>query len=160
MTLVVKPRASFDINLLRSQPHVIDIVQMREHAARYAHTDFVQALDKAIDSGKAAYVTDFFIEVCMQDARHLRSTQDHFIVRRSCPLPEFNRIVYRWHYNDNKIEYLWMLPSKYKALALYSNLLTPDEANNRAREFVMQYMDQSLHKKSDEINLELEKRII
>ena len=80
---------------------------------REAHKDYEKNLYEAIDRGKKSYDGDFFIVILTKKERLLdRVIRNFFFVRASCPTPEYDQTVYHFHRKSDKIEFLWVLPSK------------------------------------------------
>lgn len=54
---------------------------------------------------------DFFVVVLVKKERLLKNVvRQYFFYRQSCPTPEFDQTVYKYHREPKRIEYLWTVP--------------------------------------------------
>ena len=55
---------------------------------------------------------NFYIVVLVKKERHLQNVvRQLFFYRQSCPTPEYDQTVYRYHRKDDEIEFLWTIPN-------------------------------------------------
>ena len=94
------------------------------------HKDYEKNLYEAIDRGKKDLDGDFFIVVLTKKERLLeRVLRNYFVVRKSCPTPEWDQTVYQFHRTSSEIEFLWVLPSKDTCQLFLRNIneIVPEE---------------------------------
>lgn len=112
---------------------------------------------ETVDNGLKAYPGDFCVVMLTKKERHLKNVVRNFLFHRfTCPRPEFDQTVYRYHRNDDSLEYLWTVPNNATCmnLPLYKNHLPEDQQLliSMAEAFNAGELD----KYSDTVNLAIE----
>lgn len=82
--------------------------QMREQLE-----DYEKNVLEAIETGKKLYDGDFYIVVETKKEPKMQNViRNYFIARQTCPTPTYDNSVYKYHWRDEHLEFLWVLPSK------------------------------------------------
>ncbi len=82
--------------------------QMREQLE-----DYEKNVLEAIEIGKKQYDGDFYIVVETKKEPKMKNViRNYFIARQTCPTPTYDNSVYKYHWKDEHLEFLWVLPSR------------------------------------------------
>lgn len=66
----------------------------------------------------------FYIMMVQTNSRdELKTPENKFFVRRSCPSPGYNQHVYKYHHVSGSLEYLWCIPRKNNYYHIWNNRL-------------------------------------
>ncbi len=124
--------------------------RMQEMLGEYEHG----VLD-AVRSGQAQYTGDFFIVALIKRERLMNNVfRNYFIPRKSCPSPHYDQIVYHYHRADDRIEFLWSLPSVVAIQNLLAHKHELDSSFFPLLQFVLDFLDGKLEKKAQLLNNE------
>lgn len=89
-------------------------LQREVHKGNTNEDSFENQIRLTVERGEKVYEKDFFVVVLFRKER-LKGLQNvlrqQFFHRRSCPTPEFDQTVYKYHKNDTRLEYLWTIPN-------------------------------------------------
>ncbi len=89
-------------------------LQRQIHQGNSSEDSFENQVRIAIDRGASTYEGDFYIVVLFRKER-VKGLQNvlrqQFFHRKSCPTPEFDQTVYKFHRKDDHLEYLWSVPN-------------------------------------------------
>lgn len=100
-----------------------------------------------------AHMGDFFVVVLTKRERVVENIlRNYFMATMSCPTPDYNQSVYKYHANREQLEYIWTVPDQEvcETFAKNARYVIPDE--RALLEFVMQFYDGTLLKKARELN--------
>ena len=109
------------------------------------HKDYIKNLLETHAEGKKTMPGDFFIIVLTKKERLLDNVlRNYFFARESCPTPDYDQSVYHYKHLDDRIEFLWVIPSKDTCHLLLENkhLIAPSEYELLT--FVLKFADGSL----------------
>ena len=129
------------------------IDQMREQL-----TEWDKNIELAVEQGLKDYmVGDFYVVVSTKKERLLPNVlRNYFFTRFSCPTPEYDQTVYRYHRADDALEFLWVVPSKDTCHHFYNNPLQIEGDERELLEYVLSFMDGTLLYKAKKLNGEIE----
>jgi hypothetical protein len=128
------------------------IEQMQEQL-----TDYDANLMECISRSKCDFVGDFYVLVITKRERLMPNVfRNYFFSRVSCPTPEWDQTVYLYHRKDERIEFLWVIPSKdtCETVMMNKNLVPPSEMD--LLRFIIAYYDNTLLKFAKKLNGEKE----
>lgn len=75
--------------------------------------DFDNQMYEAIEEGKKKFDGDFFVVYLIKKEFNINNAMHtYFVTRQTCPTPNYDQSVYKFHRNDEEIEYIWTLPDK------------------------------------------------
>jgi hypothetical protein len=122
---------------------------------REANKDYGSELRTCIDNGKKIYDNDFFIEILykverlMQDVNRL-----YFIPRLSCPTPNFDQHVYKYHRGSDMLEFIWVVPDKDTCNEYRYNINAIPDDEIELRNYVLDFYDGTLETRAKKLNNE------
>lgn len=126
--------------------------QMRESL-----TDYEASVHYTIDLGKMIFNNDFYVVVLTKKERIMKNVlRNYFFSRETCPTPDWDQAVYHYHKETEKLEFLWVLPSKDVCKMLRLNSLTIDKSERKLLDYVMALDDGSLLRVAKSLNGEMD----
>lgn len=124
-------------------------------------TDYEKNFYDAFDRGKAQFQGDFYVVVLTKKERLMGNViRNYFIVRESCPTPEFDQIVYKCIKKENAVELLWTVPN-IQACDHYRTY--PLEVPNEQRDLfnnILNFYDGSLLRLCKKLNKEIKESTV
>jgi len=143
--------ASYD--RLIKDPETNDPIELQ----REMHKDYEANIQECITRCSKDYVGDFYIVVTTKKERLMPNVlRNYFFGRKSCPTPEYDQAVYKYHRKDGNIEFLWVLPSKDTCEMMRDNALKIAPEERALRDFVLAFYDRTLFTLSKRLNGEKE----
>ena len=122
------------------------IEQMREQLEDYESNIF-QCIARYVK----VFPLGFYIVVLTKRERLMPNVFRHyFFGRQSCPTPDYDQTVYK--YSPEKIEFLWVIPSKAACIHLKENALTIDKTEQFLLKFVLEFADCTLYNRAKQLN--------
>lgn len=120
---------------------------------RKIQEDYLSHLVECINNHKTIFTDDFFVIVITKNERLMPNVfRSYFLARISCPSPEYDQTVFKYYKNDEKVEHIWTVPSKYACYHLKDNAqyIIPEE--RELLHFALRFLDGSLLKLSKQLN--------
>lgn len=117
---------------------------------------FESEMYQAIDRGKKTFSDGFYIVVETKKEPKMKNViRNYFIIRQSCPTPQYDNAVYRYHPHSEQLEFLWVLPSRrvYNMLKEHALEIVPEE--RQLLQFVLEDADGTLLRKCRTLNGEV-----
>lgn len=75
--------------------------------------DYEKNIQECINRCKKDYPDDFYIIVITKKERLMNNViRNYFTGRQSCPTPEYDQIVYKYHRKHDLLEFIWVIPSR------------------------------------------------
>jgi hypothetical protein len=104
----------------------IDSIELQRdiHKGSNSKKSFEEEIWEAVDRGKrdATIEGNFYIVVLFKKERHLQNiVRQYFFYRQSCPSPDFDQTVYKYHPRGDELEYLWTIPNNAACVFLPAN---------------------------------------
>jgi hypothetical protein len=125
--------------------------QMREQLE-----EFESEVLQAVERGKAAFSDDFYVVVDTKKEPKMKNViRNYFIIRNSCPSPQYDNIVYKYHRLSEQLEFLWVLPSKPVYNMLKDRALEIPSEQRELLQFVLDDSDGTLLKRCKKLNGEI-----
>jgi hypothetical protein len=124
--------------------------QMREQL-----TDYEKNLYECIKANKNLYTDDFYIVVLVKKEKLMQNVlRGLFFARQSCPTPDYDQTVYRYHKLEEKLEFMWVIPASNVVNFMSCNpqLVEPDKYELLS--FVLKFIDGSLLGLAKQLNSE------
>lgn len=130
--------------------------QMRENL-----TEYDKNIYECIGIGKKEYMFDFYVIVITKKEKLMPNVLRHyFLSRHSCPTPQYDEAVYRYHRKDDRIEFLWVVPSKETCQYFVMNALDVLDEEKELLNFVLQFTNGDLDLLAKKLNNEKDGLII
>lgn len=125
--------------------------QMREQL-----DDYEDNVQEAIDRGKKEFPNDFYIVVETKKEPKMKNViRNYFIIRSTCPTPQYDNTVYHYHKITEQIEFLWVLPSRDTYNMIKNSVLEMPAECRQLVQFVLEDADGTLLMKCKKLNGEL-----
>jgi len=118
-------------------------------------SEYEQNIFKCINDNKNKYSEDFFIVVLTKKEKLMQNViRNYFFARESCPTPDYDQIVYKYHKKEDKIEFIWVIPDRQTSIYMKKNSHAIDPSQWKLLSFVLKFADGSLFKLSKALNNE------
>lgn len=131
---------------------------------REMQKDYLDNLVQCVEKNKKDFPGDFFVVVETKTEPLMPNVmRNYFFARWTCPTPTYDQSIFKYNKKDERIEYLWTLPSRDACYHIKNNLDTLSNEEQQLAFFVVSLFDGSLLRKAKELNheyhnsLELEK---
>lgn len=103
-------------------------------------SEYEQNLIDRIEAGKKEYAGDFYIVVITKRERLMDKVLRHyFLARSTCPTPQYDEAVYKYHKKEDRVEFLWVVPDKSTCEDFMMNAVTTSEDEKVLRDFVIKF---------------------
>lgn len=119
-------------------------------------TDFEKELYACIEEALKKYPDDFYVVVITKKERLMPNVlRNYFFSRYSCPTPDYDQIVYKYHSRQHVLEFIWVIPARdiCNQLLIEAPFVHPDE--RELLSYVIDFREGILGKKSLSLNGEL-----
>ena len=124
------------------------IEQMREQLS-----DYDCNIQEAVIEGKKEVHGDFYIVVVTKKERLMDNVLRNYFVRRTtCPTPEWDQIVYKYHRHDDHLEFLWVIPARDVCSFLIHNAIDCPKEQKELLGYVLDFNDGTLTKRAKALN--------
>ena len=136
--------------LLQSDTHADHSAgeQMQEQLA-----DYEKNVLERVDHGKTVYPADFYLVVIAKREKLMPNAfRLYYFHRLSCPSPDYDQTVYKYHRSDDMLEFLWVVPAKLVIKEMIAHKHELDPSVYQLLKFVIEFMDGTLDKKARELN--------
>jgi hypothetical protein len=144
--------------LLAKQPDTNDPIELQQ-AMQY--DSFEDEFFAAVERGKKKYVQDFYIVVLNQRFRLFTNViRTYFIDRLSCPTPDYDQSVYKFHRKKDEIEFLWVVPDKQTCEDMRDDALMIPPEMWTLLQFVLHFYDGTLLNKCKLLNQEEKQSLV
>jgi hypothetical protein len=113
-------------------------------------------IHECTDKGKKVYEGDFYVCVINKIEPLLRNIcRNYFAHLPACPTPDYDQTLLKYHKKDDKLEFLWTIPTRSVCMYLkhYALLLENPEEKYLLGQ-VMNFSDGTYYRKCKELNNE------
>ena len=122
---------------------------------REMHTDYEKNFWECLNSYKKECDTDFYIVVLTKKERIMQNVlRNYFFARSTCPTPDYDQAVYRYDALNEKVEFLWVIPSRDTCFLLKENALHVAPEEKELLKFVLDFADSTLYNLAKKLNKE------
>jgi hypothetical protein len=136
-----KTVGQISLDLQQKAPEERSVVELE----RAMHSDYEQKLLETLEEGKKTLTGDFFVIVLTKKERLLNNVlRNYFFFRNSCPTPDYDQAVYQYLKADDKIKFLWVIPSKDTCMLLLENRQQIAPSEYELLSFVLKFADGTL----------------
>lgn len=140
------------LDLAKKSPDTLDPIEIE----REMHTDYEKNIDLCIDDGLTKYTHDFYVVVLTKKERLLENVlRNYFFSRSTCPTPEYDQTVYKYHYSTGDVEFLWVIPSKDTCEVMRDYAIEVVHEEKELLRYVLDFYDGSLFTKAKQLNNEM-----
>lgn len=124
-------------------------------------SDFEKNFYQAFDRGKAQFNGDFYIAVITKKERLMQNVlRNYFLVRESCPTPDYDQAVYHCRKRDNAVELLWTIPNIQACERYKVDPLGVKAENRELLKCIFSFYDGSLLRHCKKLNGELKESTV
>lgn len=139
--------------LLQKSPETQDPIELE----RVMQKDYMDNLIQCVQNARKYLPSDFFVVVITKRESLMNNVlRNYFFSRSACPTPDYDQSVYKFNARDERIEYLWTIPSKDACHHIRDNALIIHESEHQLRDFVVDFSSGALYKLSKRLNGECE----
>jgi len=110
-----KKVGAYALELMAKKDEKINPIELQRqiHKGNKGQDSFENQVLTAIGRGRDQLSGDFYVVVLFKKERLLQNiVRQYFFPRKSCPTPEYDQVVYKYHRDSEKIEMLWVIPDK------------------------------------------------
>lgn len=145
------------VELLQKDPETVDpIEQMRVQLS-----DYEKNLIASVEDGLKKYIGNFYVVVITKRERLMPNVFRHYFAHRlSCPTPDYDQTVYRYHKEDEHLEYMWTLPDRETCILFKINALQVPPEERELLDYILSFYDGSLLKLAKQLNGEREDSLL
>lgn len=135
--------------LLQKEPDTRDPIELQ----REMDKEYEEAVLECVERCKKEYISDFYVVVLTKKERLMQNVvRRYYFGRLSCPTPEYDQVVYRYSKEDDKIDFLWVVPAKDICELLKANATQVDPAEWALLDYVLRFYDGELDDWAKELN--------
>jgi len=124
-------------------------------------SDYEKNVYKCIEDNKHVIANDFYVVVLTKKEKLMQNViRNYFYVRLSCPTPNYDQIVYKYHKKDERIEFLWVIPDREISKHMKKEAASTPPDQWELLSYVLKFADGSLYKLAKDLNGEEDNTII
>jgi len=114
-------------------------------------------IQECIDVHKRIFIqSDFYIVIIIQKVPALpRTFRRYFAGVLACPTPDFDQSVFKYHWRDEMIEFLWGLPNEQACIQYKMNALNVIAEEKALLKDILDFYDGTLLELAKKLNGEL-----
>lgn len=143
---------SLSTQLLNEKPDTRNPIELQ----RAMHSEYISEIYTCIERGIKDFPGDFYCVVITKKEPLMENVmRNYFFPRSTCPTPDYDQTVYKYHRDADEIEFLWVVPSKDACLYLKDNALLVDKSEHWLLNCVLSFADGSLYTLCKQLNKEL-----
>lgn len=133
-----------------------DLDHSPEEQMRQSLEDWDKNILEAIIRGCKEFPGDFYLVVETKKEPKMQNViRNYFIVRSTCPTPTYDNSVYKYHKADERLEFLWVLPSKATCIMIKDRAIELPPEERQLVQFVLDDADGTLLKRCKLLNKEI-----
>ena len=135
--------------LLNKIPDTTDPIALE----RAMHGEYVDNIDGCVRVSRNDYPNNFFVVVITKKERVMQNVlRNYFFARSTCPTPDYDQTVYQYIKEDDRLDLLWVIPSKDACMMFVEQRALVDPSEYELLNFVLQFADSTLYKLSKKLN--------
>ena|SRR5271165_3648921 len=139
------------LDLMQKEPESRDPIELQ----REMQAEYVDELLDCAETYAKKCIGDFYIVVITKNEKLLPNVfRNFFLPRISCPTPDYDQSVYKYHHEHQMIEFIWTIPSKEACIHLRDNALIVDKSEHGLLQFVLWFEDGTLYRLAKRLNKE------
>lgn len=120
--------------------------------------EYDKNVHEAIMAGCKQFKGDFYVVVLVKRERLMRNVlRLYYFPRESCPTPQHEQMVYRYHRKTGHVEELWVIPSLEACVILYNEASYAHPEEKQLLQYVLDFEDGTLLDKAKKLNGEYNK---
>lgn len=136
-------------DLMLKAPESRDPIELQ----RKMQEDWPKEIDICISNHLNIFDSDFYVVILTKRERLMPNVfRNYFIGKPTCPTPDYDQSVYKFHRKEGMVEYLWTVPDREACLYLKNNALFVDPKERELLGFVLDFADGTLFRRACELN--------
>ena len=117
------------------------------------HTDYDKHIYDCVETSRHIYPGNFYVVVIVKKEPLMQNVlRNYFFSRSTCPAPDYDQTVYFYDRQEERIEFLWVIPSKDTCLYMKEHALEIPFDEHELLKFVLDFSDGTLYKKARHLN--------
>lgn len=115
--------------------------------------DYESHIAECVNTGKNNHTGDFFVVVITKRERLMPNViRNYFVPRKSCPTPTYDQMVYKYHRKDERLEFIWAVPSMVAVKDIMKHQHDLDPSFFTLLKMVMDFLDGTLETQAKKFN--------
>jgi len=145
------------VELSKKTPDTRDPIALEREINKDYEKNIFEAVERGLkEIHGGSRDCNFFVVVTTKKERLMPNViRNYFCTRKTCPTPEYDQTVYHYLRKDDKLEFLWVVPSKDTCELLHLNALMVTQNERELLYFVLSFYDGSLLRKAKKLNGEV-----
>lgn len=140
---------SISLELSQQKPQTQSPIELEKSMQE----NYMNELIYCVHAARKNLVGDFFVVVITKNEKLMPNVfRNYFMSRISCPTPDYDQSVYKYHANEEKIEYVWTIPSREASFYLKDNADLVDESEHELLRFVLDFASGELAIRGKKLN--------
>jgi hypothetical protein len=136
-------------DLLQKEAPTRDPIELQREMQKTYEDQVLEAINRGIKQ----YPGDFYVVVETKKERLLENVlRNYFFPRSTCPTPIYDQTVYRYHAQEQAIEFLWVVPSRDTCVLMRENFLSIVDDEKPLLQFVLMFEDGTLLRYAKKLN--------
>lgn len=122
--------------LMLKAPETRDPIELE----REMQQDYLKYLIECVEQHKKTLPGDFYVEVTTKNEPLLPNVfRNYFSARNSCPTPNYDQSIFFYNKKEDRIEYIWTLPSREVSHYLLKNRNEIVPSEQQLLKFVIEF---------------------
>lgn len=143
----------YSLDLLQKEPDSRDPVELEREMHKEYEQNIFECIERCTKEFNTPIGSWFYIVVITKREPLMPNVLRHyFFGRKSCPTPDYDQAVYAYDPHENRIDFLWVIPSRDAAHHLKENALTVADEERDLLKFVMLFADGTLYEMAKKLN--------
>lgn len=115
--------------------------------------DYFKLMDTAIQKALPKLKGDFYVVVITKHEKiYGKALNQKFLCRQSCPSPQWDEAVFKYHRGAGAVEFLWVVPCRDACHHLTTNALLVAPEERQLRDFALDFQDGTLLRRAKQMN--------
>lgn len=142
------------LELMQKEPEVTTVIDQQ----RAMQENYLKELSDCVsDFERKNKQRDFFVAVLTKHEPLMPNVmRNYFIPRFTCPVPNYDQSVFRYHHKTGDLELIWSIPCREGCVHLKENALQVHPEERDLLNMVLAFSDGTLYLLSNKLNEELE----
>ena len=140
---------AISMRLLEKETHSVSPLELE----REIHKEYEKNIYEAVETGRKKYEGDFYIVVVTRKEVLMPNVLRHqYMTRLTCPTPGYDQAVYKFFKNDERIDFLWVVPDKHTCFWMQDCPLEVLPNEYPLFEQVLKFTDGTLFRMAKQLN--------
>jgi hypothetical protein len=124
---------------------------------REMHKQYMDEVLACIKEFRKQCIGDFYVVVLTKKERLMPNVyRNYFFARNSCPTPDYDQAVFKFHAQEEGLQFLWVIPSRDTSVLLLNNAMIVASEERELAKYVIDFANGTLFKLAKKLNGECE----